>query len=33
MREHRISEERIENIVLRANEILMKKYKVDGKNE
>lgn len=33
MREHRISEERIENIVLRANEILMKKYKVDGKSE
>ena len=33
MREHRISEERIENIVLRANEILIKKYKVDGKSE
>ena len=33
MREHRISEERIENIILRANEILIKKYKVDGKNE
>lgn len=33
MREHRISEERIENIILRANEILIKKYKVDGKSE